>query len=331
MRDDGPKPRKPSILFIVRGNETVPSCRFRAYQYGDPLRALGIDVEYVILEKSKNPFRQILFHLKLIPILRRHDAVIFQKLLEPRRLRFLRLFNENLFYDFDDAMYAGPGGERFAATVKAAPRVIAGNETLAARARTHNPNVEIIPTTIPIPHDLAPPEKNDVFTLSWIGTSANLPYLQPVIDALDELKEEGETFALSILTEKPERAPERAWIRAAAWSRTREEEDFRSCDVGLMPLEDTEWCAGKCACKALQYLSYGKPVISSPVGMNRDLFEGSSFGILATGKEEWKRAIKTYFSDPAGRRAAGAEGRAHAVERYDVTLWAKKLAAIVLG
>ena len=121
-----------SVLFIVRGDETVPSCRFRAFQYREPLREIGVEAGYVILERSKNPFRQFLFHLKLIPALKKHRVVIFQKLLEPWRLIFLKAFNRNLYYDFDDAMYAAKDGARFPATVRAAPGFSATESTATA-------------------------------------------------------------------------------------------------------------------------------------------------------------------------------------------------------
>ncbi len=330
MRRKSPtRPR--SILFIVRGNDTVPSCRFRAYQFREPLKRIGVETEYIVLEKSCNPFRQIAFHLRLIPILRRHGAVVFQKLLEPRRLRYLRLFNDNVFFDFDDAMYVSPDGADFPATMRAAPAILAGNETLAAQARAFNPNVIIIPTTTSIP--VAPPVRTDdrrEVVLSWIGTSANLPYLEPVLEALQQLHAEGARFILSILTEKPDRAPVRSWIRTARWSRPLEEEEFRMCDVGLMPLEASAWCEGKCACKALQYLSYGKPVVTSPVGMNRSLFKDGTFGLLAGDREAWKRALKAYLDDPEARRRGGSAGRDFVRAHFNVEDWAKVLAENLL-
>jgi glycosyltransferase involved in cell wall biosynthesis len=321
-----------SILFLVRGGETVPSCRFRAFQFREPLRRAGVRAEYVILEKSWNPFRQLLFHLKLIPVVRRHHAVIFQKLLEPWRLAFLRLLNGNVYYDFDDAMYAAPDSAKFPATVRIAPRVIAGNAILAERARRFNRNVLIVPTVVPIP-DRHPkrPDPSREFVLSWIGTSANLPYLSPVLDALETLHGEEPGYSLRILTERPDLAPKRSWITALKWSREAEEREFRDCDVGLMPLQDTEWCAGKCACKALQYLSYGKPVISSPVGVNRELFSGAPFGVLAVTAEEWKRAILEYRSDPDSALRAGEAGHVFVRERYNLESWAGRLADMVLN
>jgi len=339
----GAKPAR-SVLFLVRGRDTVPSCRFRAWQFRAPLEALGVRVTYVILEKSRNPFRQLLFHLRLIPLARSHGAVVFQKLLEPARLRFLRLWNRNLHYDFDDAMYLAPDGAKFPATVRAAPRVIAGNAILAAEARKHNPDVAIIPTVIPLPGppSAAGPGQGGAvgpggsgpggprpFVLSWIGTAPNLAYLEPLLAALDAADPAG--LELRVMTDRPEAIPRRPWVTALRWSREGEEQEFRACDIGLMPMPDTPWCRGKCACKALQYLSYGKPVITSPVGVNREMFADGRFGSLAVTPGDWGRAVEAYRNDPERRRREGEAGYAFVRDGYALGPWAARLAEHLLG
>lgn len=339
-----------SVLFVVRGGDTIPSCRFRAYQFREPLQRLGIRATYAITEKSRNPLKQLAFHHGLGRLALSHDAVVFQKLLEPLRLLFLRSLNPNTCYDFDDAMYAAPDGCLFPATIKAAPKVIAGNPILAERARRFNPRVEIIPTAVEIPraceslrpadHNQRPaPEKaarpfpasdcQGAPVISWVGTSANLPFLRPVEEALGELRAEGRPVTLHIMTDKPERAPKADWISVEPWSREGEERHFRSCDIGLMPLEDTEWCAGKCACKALQYLSFGKPVITSPIGVNADIFADGRLGALARCKEEWKRSLLHFLEHEEARREAGSAGRLFVKQHYDLDILARKLAAFL--
>jgi hypothetical protein len=264
--------------------------------------------------------------------------VVFQKLLEPGRLRFLRLFNRNVHYDFDDAMYLAPDGAKFPATVRAAPKIIAGNEILAAEARRYNSEVAVIPTVIPMPSPDAVPEgapgtgdgsaaRSGRFVLSWIGTGPNLAYLEPLLSAMDALEAEAvRGMELRILTDRPELAPRRPWITTRKWNRMLEESEFRDCDVGLMPLPDTPWCAGKCACKALQYLSYGKPVVTSPVGVNRELFAEAEFGRLAVSPAEWARAVLCYRSDPEGRRRAGDAGRRFVADNFSLESWVGRLA-----
>jgi len=67
---------KPSILFIVRGDTNVPSCRFRAWQYAPHLKSLRIQTDFLLVEQSKNPVKQLLFHIKLLFKPRKYSAVI---------------------------------------------------------------------------------------------------------------------------------------------------------------------------------------------------------------------------------------------------------------
>jgi hypothetical protein len=259
--------------------------------------------------------------------------VVFQKLLEPWRLVFIRFFNANLHFDFDDAMYLGKDGAKFAATIKAAPHIIAGNKTLANEARKYNSNVTIIPTVIPIPESVPSLQSvNGALILSWIGTGPNLVYLDPLLAALDDMDSKKPfNLILRILTDTPELAPRRSWITSLQWTRVMEEREFRNCDVGLMPLPNNRWCQGKCACKALQYLSFGKPVITSPVGVNSELFVDGTFGILAVTQEEWKAALCFYGNNACQRREAGDAGYRFVRKNFSIESWAVILAEHLFG
>ena len=48
--------------------------------------------------------------------------------------------------------------------------------------------------------------------------------------------------------------------------------------IGIMPLKDTEYTKGKCAFKAIQYMSAGLPVIISPVGLNNEVINHGESG-----------------------------------------------------
>jgi glycosyltransferase involved in cell wall biosynthesis len=98
-----------------------------------------------------------------------------------------------------------------------------------------------------------------------------------------------------------------------------------------MPLEDSEWARGKCACKALQYLSYGKPVVVSPVGVNAELFADKPFASLATDPTEWDRALTRWRDDPEARARAAVEGREFVKEHFEVKAWAGRLLGLLLG
>jgi hypothetical protein len=330
-----------SVLFVVRGDATVPSCRFRAYQFRAPLARLGVRVEFLQIERARGARAQLAFHAELVRRARGFGAVVYQKLPEPSRIALLRTVNRNVFYDFDDAMYLerGSGGplrslrarERFALSVRAAARVIAGNEVLAAHARSHNPRVEIVPTTVVVPAQPAPASVDGPLRLSWMGTSDNLPYLEPVFSALGRLRAQGEAVELHVLTERPERAPALPGLRVERWSLAAEAAALETTEVGLMPLSDDEWSRGKCACKALQYLSYGRPIITSPVGVNRELFEGKRYGTLVHNPHEWTDAIRSLSRRRNELAVHGAEGRRMVERDYDVEVWAPRLRDILFA
>ncbi len=322
-----------SILFVVRGNNTLPSCRFRAYNYQSYLESLGIKVDFLIVEKSKNIFKQILFYTKLPFIGRKHGAVIYQKLTEPLRISLISLFNKNVYYDFDDAMYISEGPFKFALTMKAAPKIIAGNTILQSHAEKYNRNCTIIPTVIEIPPeehlaDYAAP--NDTVTLSWIGTSGNLKYLEPIYAAISELITQYPNIRLHVVSENISSVPKHDWIQSELWNFEIEYNALSQCTIGLMPLHDDVWSQGKCACKALQYLSFGKPVITSPVGLNKTIFENEEFGRNATTTEEWKCAIEHYVTHSSHLDEEGRAGYTFVKNNYDISTWAQTLADTVL-
>ena len=91
------------------------------------------------------------------------------------------------------------------------------------------------------------------------------------------------------------------------------------------------WARGKCACKALQYLSYGRPVVSSPVGVNISLFEKKTFGGLATSAEEWAGALMGWNASREELAKAGRLGREFVKAHYDVYSWAKTLKTLLVG
>jgi hypothetical protein len=101
-----------------------------------------------------------------------------------------------------------------------------------------------------------------------------------VRSALRSLRARGLELRLHILTQRPELARGEPGVEVERWSFAAEERALRTTEIGLMPLVDDEWSRGKCACKALQYLSHGRPVIASPVGVNRTLLEGRPYAFL---------------------------------------------------
>jgi glycosyltransferase involved in cell wall biosynthesis len=319
-----------SVLFVVRGDATFPSSRFRFHQFVEPLRALGVRVDVLPIERNKAWRAQVRFQAALVTRARGRQAVVFQKLLEPWRIRLLRLGGAPVFYDFDDAMYL-ESETLFRRTVRAADQVIAGNATLAARAQRYTSRVTVVPTTVPVPEFVPRVDRTGPLRLSWIGTRDNLRYLAPVLDAVERLHHAGLHLDLRVVTDAPERVPVRPGVAAERWSPERERQELEGCHVGLMPLADDDWSRGKCACKALQYLSFGKPVLSSPVGLNKELFASGSFGALVCSDLDWGDAIRRFTACPDELTAMGQRGYEFVKREYSIATWAPRLRHILLG
>jgi len=100
-------------------------------------------------------------------------------------------------------------------------------------------------------------------------------------------------------------------------------------DVGLMPLDDDPFSAGKCGLKLLQYHAAGLPVVCSPVGENREIVREGETGLFAATAEEWSAQIARVLSDPALGRSLGERGRRQVEERYEASGIGARLAEIV--
>ena len=320
------------VLFVVRGDATVPSCRFRAYQFEGPLSKLGVEAQYFVEGRRESPVDWVRTSFRLMREVARggYDAVVYQKRLQRERVSLIRAFNSNVWYDFDDAVYLGHE-RRFGQTLKASAGVIAGNEELAAHARRHHSRVAIIPTVVEVPDIYTPPPKDGPLKISWVGTAGNLQYLEPVFAALDSIRGTGTDAVLHVLTDEPGSVSGRPGVVIEAWSKHAEEKALVDCHLGVMPLPDDDWARGKCACKALQYLSYGRPVISSPVGVNVSLFENEAFGSLATSVDDWASALTRWNGSREEIAKAGRLGREFVTENYDVCSWAMTLKTLLVG
>ncbi|HZM00614.1 MAG TPA: glycosyltransferase, partial [Planctomycetota bacterium] len=103
------------------------------------------------------------------------------------------------------------------------------------------------------------------------------------------------------------------------WSEATEVDEIAACDVGVMPLPDTPWAAGKCGLKLLQFMAAGRPVVASPVGVNPEIVRSGENGLLATDGEAWAGALQRLHAERGLAARLGAAGRATVEERYSLT------------
>ena len=88
-----------------------------------------------------------------------------------------------------------------------------------------------------------------------------------------------------------------------------------------MPLPNDEWTRGKCALKALLYMSMGIPAVVSDVGVNSKVVEHNINGFLCKSMDDWYQYLSILIDDAIKRETMGKNGREFVVDNYSVNAW----------
>ncbi|REJ84677.1 MAG: glycosyltransferase [Acidobacteria bacterium] len=327
------------VAALTSGRD-VPSARFRVRQHLGRLEALGVGVQEYPLAIDKHsrpigwpkslrpalagPFFLVwqLFKVGLrVPGLlasHRVDVTWIEREFLPGALTLEPLAGRPMVFDVDDAIWLGSPAGRSAARYlgRRASVVVAGNAFLGEWFREIGAaRVEVVPTgvdsTVYEPRIGGMRSGHFDFTIGWIGTPANLRYLERLEGPLASFLSQRPTARLLVVCSEPPRmrsiAPSQLQFRA--WVAEEEPDVISRMDLGLMPLPDTEWSRGKCAFKMLQYMSCGVPVLVSPFGMNGEVLGLGRVGLPATEDAEWRRALDWFADHPAEAREMGRCGR----------------------
>jgi glycosyltransferase involved in cell wall biosynthesis len=324
------------VVFLANGSMRVPSARMRAYQLIPALGRAGLDAKVVDPEALRERLgRTRLYRLAALRAARAADVVVVQKQLFGRAmLRALTVANPRLVYDFDDALYATrPQTRDLLDEVLAKARlVITGNDELASYATARARRVAVVPTVVDT--ELYRPRqarsrRGDPVVIGWIGTAANLGYLDALRDTLGEIQREGPLpTEFRVISSRSPNWPD-VDVSFRPWSLERAVEDIADLDIGIMPLSDTPWTRGKCGAKALEYMALGVSSIASPVGVMPQIVEHGKSGFLAGTPAEWRRYLERLVADASLRRELGDAGRERVAERYSVHATAPRLAALL--
>lgn len=204
--------------------------------------------------------------------------------------------------------------------------VFAGNHYLADRARFAGAKrVELLPTVVDSARYQPRYESHsEVFTIGWIGSPSTRRYLDSALGAVSRLQKMGVPIRLIVVGGKMPALGELPIVNVD-WTETGEVEMIQTFDVGLMPLPDNPWERGKCGYKLIQYMACGKPVVASPVGVNRTIVETGVNGFLAESEEEWVDCLLSLYENEELRIEMGKAGRAKAEGEFSVAVTAPKL------
>ena len=244
--------------------------------------------------------------------------------------------------DYDDAIFHNYDlhprwavrrflGKKIDSIMADAAMVIVGNDYLAERARGAGARrVEILPSVVDLSKypGIQGKTREGLFTIGWIGSPSTTRHLLEAEFALKQVcRDRGGKIVLVGAGENPF-----SGLMAAIreWDGEREAEEIGHFDVGIMPLPDNPWERGKCGFKLIQYMACGKPVVASPVGMNREIVVDGMNGFLASSPDEWVRALERLKSDPELRRTMGVNGRRMVEEKYCLQVTAPRLHRFLL-
>ncbi len=335
------------VLLLTRYSRAAASSRLRALQYLPWLERAGVEV--VSLPLLGDGYVQKLYRagsgwsasvlsaywqrFQVLLSARQFDLLWIEKelfpwlpalaeaLLSVYRIPYVVDYDDALFHRYDlhpnfwvRTLLAG----KIDRVMRHAALVVAGNEYIAARARQAGARrVEILPTSVDLTRYAVDPSPGEgPFTIGWIGTPVTVKYLSLVAPVLAGLGREsgvrivivggGETALTGVAAER------------RPWREEREAADIRQFDAGIMPLPDAPWERGKCGYKLIQYMACGRPVVASPVGVNRHIVVPGENGFLATSPGEWLAALRQLRADPLLRQRMGLAGRAEVERSYSL-------------
>jgi glycosyltransferase involved in cell wall biosynthesis len=260
----------------------------------------------------------------------RYDLIWIEKEAMPwmpawaeRRIRrhkipYIADYDDATFHNYDEnkrAVIRRVLGHKIDEVMRGAAIVVAGNDYLADRARSAGSRrIEIIPTVVDLNHyPLSNDGRNDVFTIGWIGTPVTAPYLRVAQEGLATGCRDGGARLVAVGSGPIEL--ENVPTEVREWREESEAADMRSVDAGIMPLPDESWERGKCGYKLIQYMACAKPVVASPVGVNRQIIDAGCNGYLASTPEEWARALCA-LRDDADLCAGMGKAAREKVERF---------------
>lgn len=324
---------------LAIGYEKHPSMRLRVQQYEGDLLADGFALKTFLLPQAGQSRPQD-HGRRLWKAIGEADVVVVQRVLLGWLNLLLRVARKPVVFDLDDAVhYIRPSQleatehpvsfrdrsrVRYRTWMRGSPYhssrkrlleqllsfsdgVILGNPTLFEElAPVSRGPIAVIPTSVPAhPDEIKEHDAREPVRLGWVGVRGSLIHLETLEPAFHSLPEElRNRTELHVVTSQEYQS---AFLptKFTPWSVESEKDLVRTFDVGLMPLVDDPYSRGKCAFKAVLCMSYGIPVVISPVGLNAELVRDGWNGYLASEADDWAKAITTLVEDCDMRKRLG--------------------------
>jgi len=346
------------VLLMSRFGRLGSSSRLRSYQYLPELERCGLDVTVAPLlgdgylrdlyaGRSRLSFQVAVDHFRRLLWLIRSggfdlvwiEAELFpwlpawgEILLQHSGVPYVVDYDDAVFHRYD--LHGRPIvrlllGDKIDRIMRGAATVIAGNDYIAERARRAGAGrVELLPTVIDLNrYEAAAVPQQEPFTIGWIGSPSTARYLQWLQPALAEVCRDGTARLMVVGSGAIEL--EGVPTEIHPWTEESEAALIRQFHTGIMPLPDEPQERGKCGYKLIQYMACGRPVVASPVGINRQIVDHGVSGFLAADTAEWVTHLRALQHDHALRQQMGDAGRREVERHYCLQVTAPRLAALL--
>lgn len=242
-----------------------------------------------------------------------------------------KVLRKKVIYDFDDAIWMPNYSESNAAfhrlkaywktkyLIKWSDKVLAGNKFLLNYSLNYNSNSYLIPTVVDTVKmhnpNLFKREKNDLPMIGWTGSHSTMHFLNEIFPILDKLYKKYDFTFRIISNRKPEIS--RDYIDYKNWSPSTEVSDLVQIELGIMPLKaDFEFAKGKCGFKIIQYLSLGKIVLATGIGVNSEIVEHEETGYICNAPQDWEDYLEMFLKNKIHN--TGQTGKEKIEKEYSV-------------
>ncbi len=291
--------------------------------------------------KSTNIILGLLKRCAILPTLFKYEYVYIHRESAPVGPPILewimaKVFKKKLIYDFDDAIWIPTSSvvNPFAAKIKCnwkiskicsySQIVTVGNSFLATFAKNHCEDVRIIPTIVDTEnyHNRIKNQNETPIVIGWTGTFTNFYNLEIILPYLASLKKKY-NFTFLIIADKN---PDFKTIdyEFKKWDLNTEIDDLLKINIGIMPLKNSDFEMGKCAFKAIQYMSLGIPAVVSAVGANKKVVDHNINGYVLENVEEWTEKLEQLLTSQQLRTEMGLHARKKIIADYSVNAYKKE-------
>jgi len=326
-----------------------PSSRYRFYNYRECFNKKNIELEILPLfekeyfeaqgklNKLLIVFKSYLKRFLQLKNLKEKDVVLieyelfpffpafYEKKLRKKGVKYLVDYDDAIFHRYDlnkNFLIKKFLRNKIKEVIKNASKVIVCNKYLENYAKKYNSNISILHTVVLLDKYIEKSKKfkknSNKFIVGWIGSRTTSKYILEILPVFEKLKDLNIQFNLVGFDESllDDEMKKKFNINVIPWREDTEIDNILEFDVGIMPLDDTPWSRGKCGFKLIQYMSCKKPVIASPVGINKDIVD-ENVGFLAENLEDWKKYIKKLYKDEKLRRKMGEKAFEKVLEKYN--------------